>query len=885
MAWAKETDPAKAPSVYWLTGLAGLGKTTIAYTICELLEESRVPFTSFFCSRQLDSKNSKFLVTTLCRNLAELFSSYASEALPVMKSNSSIVYADLRRQMDELLAKPWMASLVRRERLQVPVVVIDALDENDRGTNFLEELLCVVESGKLAGIKFLVTSRPEPTLVDLCKSFPEEAVCKLHEVDTANVQKDIEKYLYEALPDLKDNPNLAVLAQQAGGLFIYASTAVRFISPYPPLSTREKSDQLQSMLSSWPVSDGRDGQLAVDELYDQILGVAFRDDCVRQKRLQILHTVLCAEIRINMSVLADLSDTDEDTAKRVVDSLHAVLFISSKDNYVYWYHASFPDFLFNEGRAKFQISLHPNYPTHKINVFCDPSAHHAILAHQCFSIMLEFLHFNMCGLDSSYVFNSDVSDLGDRKCKNLTSALQYASRCWAKHLLQAVPAEDNTNYLLLCLNKFMSDKLLFWIEAMNLIDATFECSPLLKNAQDWLNRVRNTLSIMKEYLISVAFQGEQQPDLMQYLADAANFCTFFSGSPAAKSTPHLYISALSTWYQQSPVWTHWKHQFDFIPSILLRHAITVPLLTINTNGEVSCIALSRNGDLIVSGSNDESVWVWDAKTGEQLRELQGHTDYVKSVAFLPDGNQIVSGSNDKSVWVWDTKTGELLSELQTEEEVHSVAFSPDGNQIVYGEDELVWVWVWDTKTGEQLRELQGHTREVYSVAFSSDGNQIVSGSCDQSVRVWDVKTGEQLRELQGHTNDVNSVFFSPDSNQIVSGSHDQSVQVWNAETGEKQGHIDGVRSVAFSSQADDKEIISGLGDHLPLVNLSFDSSWVVNTDGWIVSDTKRLIWIPLTIHNVLHRPYNTLIISQNGSATISFVNSNLGHSWHECYTP
>ena len=113
MAWANETDPAKAPSVYWLTGLAGLGKTTIAYTICKRLEEeAKVPFTSFFCSRQLDSKNSKLLVTTLCRNLAELFSSYASQVLPILESNSSIKDSELCRQMDELLAKPWKASLV-----------------------------------------------------------------------------------------------------------------------------------------------------------------------------------------------------------------------------------------------------------------------------------------------------------------------------------------------------------------------------------------------------------------------------------------------------------------------------------------------------------------------------------------------------------------------------------------------------------------------------------------------------------------------------------------------------------------------------------------------------------------------------------------------------
>lgn len=191
MGWAKETDPAKAPSVYWLSGLAGLGKTTIAYTICEQLEEAGVPFTSFFCSRQLDSKNSKLLVTTLCRDLAELFSSFASEVLPVLESNSKIVDAELHRQMDQLLAKPWQASLTRRDRLPVPVVVVDALDESDRGTNFLQELLRIVQSGNLAGIKFLVISRPEPTLIEMCKSFPRNAVCKLHEVDPSNVQKDM----------------------------------------------------------------------------------------------------------------------------------------------------------------------------------------------------------------------------------------------------------------------------------------------------------------------------------------------------------------------------------------------------------------------------------------------------------------------------------------------------------------------------------------------------------------------------------------------------------------------------------------------------------------------------------------------------------------------
>src|SRR6266700_4223702 len=271
MDWAKETDPVKAPSVYWLNGLAGLGKTTIAYTICELLEKADVPFASFFCSLQLDSKSSKLLITTLCRDLAELFSSYASEVLPVLESNSKIVDAELHRQIDELLAKPWQASHARRNCLQVPVIIVDALDESDRGTNFLQELLRVVECGELTGIKFLVTSRPDPRLVDMCKLFPPNAVCKLHEVDITSVQKDIEKYLCEALPDLKDDPELVELAQRAGGLFIYATTAVRFISPphpHPPFSAHEKRSQLLNMLSSWPTLAGRGERMVLDELYE-----------------------------------------------------------------------------------------------------------------------------------------------------------------------------------------------------------------------------------------------------------------------------------------------------------------------------------------------------------------------------------------------------------------------------------------------------------------------------------------------------------------------------------------------------------------------------------------------------------------------------------------
>jgi hypothetical protein len=426
----------------------------------------------------------------LCRDLAELDNSYAVSLLPILETNSKVVDARLGVQIDELLVKPWQASMAQRNALPTPIVVVDALDESDRGTEFLEELLRVIRDGQLAGIKFLVTSRPDPKIVDICKSFPQNAVCKLHEVDTANVQNDIEKYLREALPDLKDEPELAILSQRAGGLFIYATTAVRFISPpHSPSSVSEMRSDLQTMLNSQPSASlaDSDERLLVDELYERILCDAFRNTRVRATRSRILHTIICAESRIGMSVLADLTNTDQDTVKRVVDSLHAVLFISPKDGCVYWYHASFLDFVSSRARINFSNRLP--------DVFCDRPGHHGVLARRCFSVMLDSLHFNMCALPSSYLFDCEVLGLDSSVDKTFSPTFRYVSKYWAKHLLRAAPAKNDSDDLVRSLEDFLRNKLLFWIEAMNLIGAKSECSSLLQDAESWLKMVRNTRNL------------------------------------------------------------------------------------------------------------------------------------------------------------------------------------------------------------------------------------------------------------------------------------------------------------------------------------------------------------------------------------------------------
>ncbi|KAJ6523257.1 WD40-repeat-containing domain protein [Mycena vulgaris] len=234
---------------------------------------------------------------------------------------------------------------------------------------------------------------------------------------------------------------------------------------------------------------------------------------------------------------------------------------------------------------------------------------------------------------------------------------------------------------------------------------------------------------------------------------------------------------------------------------------------------VTSVAFSPDGTHIVSGSNDNTVRVWDAETQTQIgAPLEGHTNPVTSVAFSPDGTRIVSGSDDRAVHVWDTKTQtQIRAPLEGHKStVTCAAFSPDGTRIISGSDDRA-LHVWDTETQTQIRApLKGHTNWVNSVAFSPDGTQMLSGSGDSTMCVWDAKTQTQIgAPLKGHTSTVTSVAFSPDGTHIVSGSGDNTVCVWDAKTQTQigaplKGHKGTVTSVAFSP--DGTCIVSGSSD-------------------------------------------------------------------------
>jgi WD40 repeat protein len=273
-------------------------------------------------------------------------------------------------------------------------------------------------------------------------------------------------------------------------------------------------------------------------------------------------------------------------------------------------------------------------------------------------------------------------------------------------------------------------------------------------------------------------------------------------------------------------------------------------------GAIRSVALAPNGRLAASGSGDQTVRLWDAHTGRELRKLVGHKGLVETVAFSPNGSQLLSGGEDKVLRVWDMNNGRELFRLQGHQGViRAAAFSPDGKWIVSGGGDK-GLQLWDLTTRKWRYSYEGHTNFVYSlavgpdswhifsgshdktvrywvmdksqelwrgthngivygVAISPDGRWGLSGSADHTMRLWNLKTGAMVRVFQ-HPNEVNGVAFSPDGRHAVSGCDDGVVRVWEVASGQLQksfaGHTKLVFAVAYSR--DGRIALSGGFDNL-----------------------------------------------------------------------
>ncbi len=192
--------------------------------------------------------------------------------------------------------------------------------------------------------------------------------------------------------------------------------------------------------------------------------------------------------------------------------------------------------------------------------------------------------------------------------------------------------------------------------------------------------------------------------------------------------------------------------------------------------------------MVVSASNDQTIRIWDARTGRVISgPLSGHTNWVTSVSFSPDSKRVISTSDDFTIRVWDARTGiTALGPLKDEPDVYfqCAAFHPSGERLLsLSKDGTIQSW--NAKTGVLMtssHHLKLRAPLSRCASFSQDCSFVVSGSRSGCVSLVNILPGESVAEpltMQGHTKAIKFIAVSPDSRQVASaGSRDCTVRIW-----------------------------------------------------------------------------------------------------------
>jgi hypothetical protein len=705
LLWAKNP---RDQNVFWLNGLAGTGKSTIAQSFSEMVAGDGFLGASFFCSRDyLDRRELKNIFPTLAYQLACRYPLFRSRIVRIIKENPTLAHTSLISQLENLLVNPLSGQDISC------VIAIDALDEciDDQPASAILSVL-----GRFAKqvplVKFFITGRPEPRIRSgfrLPLLEPLTQIFLLHEVELSSVDDDIRLYLTQRLTtiakqrsdlDLSDpwprDNEIQTLTKKSSGLFIFASTLVRFIAS----EHHEPNERLQLVLSkgSGTTHEGRTG---IDSLYSQVLLHAFSDvhePAVFGNVRGVLGAVVLAFIPLSRKELSRILCIPTSTIRTTLRHLHSVILVPDDETEeIRVFHKSFPDFLQDGKRCA----------DHRFHI--DLAVHHSEMVLRCLELVKK-LERNPCSLPP-FTMNQDVRNLPQLLEDTLGGAVRYACSYWVRHL-RLSPTSGYYIRRIIASATEMLKSAPQWIEVMSLENRLEEVIRSMYGLLAWRDEVSgfsvpSCLSITLEQkvhskarfkTISVTFSTA-----IRILTTLATDCLRLSMHffhPIQQCAQQIYHAALPLSPTSSPLRNSYlgsvaSNQLSYITTfsgapdtwgLLLRTVAARPRRLV-------CTATSAQR--IITACED-TVKIYDAITFV-LRQSLHIPETVAKIQASPDESTLFF-AHSRSITMWDIQTGGLTYTFTTQSEIADIAISTTGDCIACGSsDGSVTFWNIDTK--------------------------------------------------------------------------------------------------------------------------------------------------------------------------------------------
>lgn len=461
--WA---DGADTRCIFYLNGMAGTGKSTVARTIAMTYDNRGILGASFFFSRRGgDVGLGDRLFTTLASQLAKNIPSAGRYIRKAVMEHTDIAGQSLRDQWDKLILTP--LSKLDRISSSTILIVIDALDECDseRDIRIILKLLAGAASLSNIRLRIFITSRPEtPVRYGISQiADADRQVYVIHNIPPVIVDRDLRLFFEHSFSNIREERDfpddwpgpriINRLVEISCGLFIWASTACRYIHD----GKRLADGRISTLINGYRTGAGPEKQL--DEIYITVLRDAFPLDPNEQEReemFSILKTLLGSIVTLfsplSMASLENLLGIPSGNIKETLADLHTIFHVpSQRDQILRPHHPTFHDFILDKDRCS------------NLNFWVDKNNAHKALGDNCIRLMSKMLKRNICDLRSPGTLVKDVDPDLIERC--IPPDLQYACLYWIQHYRQSG--------IRLCdgdpVHCFLKSHFLHWLEAMNLM--------------------------------------------------------------------------------------------------------------------------------------------------------------------------------------------------------------------------------------------------------------------------------------------------------------------------------------------------------------------------------------------------------------------------------